>query len=332
MINALPDEITHVVIDEIQKLPKLLDVIHRMMNEGTKKYFLLTGSSARKLKKGAANLLAGRAFVKYLYPLTFLELGDDFSLSHHLKYGGLPAVYQFNNDDDVQQYLEAYTLIYLKEEVWAEHLVKDLDPFRNFLEVAAQANGKIINFTKLARLCGVTTKTTQQYFEILRETHLAITLDAYDTSVRKRVAKSPKFYFIDTGIKRVIENTHSLDLVEKTFAFGDAFEHFVIIQIHILNEYFNKKFKLFYLNTKDGVEIDLIIEKPDRSLILIEIKSTNHSREIDLGGFKKLTGEIKNAETFCLSRDQERRKSEHVLFLHWRDFIEHHFLADESLN
>ncbi len=104
--------------------------------------------------------------------------------------------------------------------------MKDLDPFRDFLEVTAQANGKIINFSKLAWLCGVTTKTTQQYFEILKETHLGILLDAYDTSVRKRIGKSPKFYFIDTGIKGVIESTHSLYLIEKRFAFGDAFEHF----------------------------------------------------------------------------------------------------------
>ena len=204
--------------------------------------------------------------------------------------------------------------------------MKDLDPFRNFIEVAAQVNGKILNFAKIARICGVTLKTVQQYFEILAETHLGVFLNAYDTSIRKRVLKSPKFYFIDLGIKRVLENTHSLDIMEKTFAFGDAFEHFIILQIYYLNEYYRKKYKLFYMKTKDDVEIDLILEAPDRSLILVEIKSTDNSQEIELGAFYALTSEIKSSITYCISGDKTSLKRKHVQFLYWEKFIEKYFI------
>jgi predicted AAA+ superfamily ATPase len=169
IVMGLPKKTTHVIIDEIQKNPKLLDVVHTLMGE-TKKYFILTGSSARKLKQGGANLLAGRAFVYHMYPLTHVELGNTFNLEQALHWGTLPEIFTLDSDDMKKEFLYAYAHTYLKEEIWNEHFIKDLDPFRRFLEVAAQCNGKLINFSNVARDVGVSDKTIQSYYSILEDT------------------------------------------------------------------------------------------------------------------------------------------------------------------
>ena len=322
-LNALPDGITHVVIDEIQKLPKLLDLIHRFLQRNRDRYaFVLTGSSARKLKHGGANLLAGRAFVSNLFPLTYRELAEDFELQHYLSFGGLPQVYAFADTADKNRYLRAYALTYIKEEVWAEHLIKNLDPFRNFLAIAAQTNGEIVNYAKIASAVGVTTKTAQVYFDILKETHVGITLDAYHTSARKRTIQAPKFYLFDTGVKRALDNTLQVPLVEQTFAYGRAFEHFIILQSHCLNEYLQRDFQLYYLKTKAGAEIDLVVVRPDRTLLLIEIKSNTRSEQIDIRNLRALRDDIPHAQALCLSRDPIRRVEHAVEFYHWKAGLE----------
>ncbi len=158
-VLALPREVRYVVIDEIQKIPKLLNIIHSLI-ESTDKRFILTGSSARKLKYGGANLLAGRAFVYNLYPFTFLEIGKKFDLQTILQWGSLPSViYDLKTESDKSQFLRAYTQTYLKEEIWLEHYIRKIEPFRKFLEIAAQSNGEIINYAKLSRDVGVDDKT-----------------------------------------------------------------------------------------------------------------------------------------------------------------------------
>jgi predicted AAA+ superfamily ATPase len=139
LVLGLPESVTHVIIDEIQKVPKLLDVVHDLMSETDKK-FILTGSSARKLKRGGANLLAGRAFVYHFFPLSFLELGKTFDLHFTLEWGSLPELFHLDDDKERGQFLQAYANTYLKEEIWDEHFVRNLDPFRKFLEVASQCN------------------------------------------------------------------------------------------------------------------------------------------------------------------------------------------------
>lgn len=184
-----------VIVDEIQKLPKLLDLVHHAIVNKRQK-FILTGSSARKLKRGAANLLAGRASVYHLYPFTARELGDDFDLQTALEWGLLPEVWNLKQAGDRAETLYAYALTYLKEEVQAEQFVRKLDPFRKFLEVAAQSNGKIVNFSKIGNDVGVDTTTVQNYFSILEDTLLGFILPSYHKSVRKRQREAPKFYFL----------------------------------------------------------------------------------------------------------------------------------------
>ncbi|MGA1870184.1 MAG: ATP-binding protein [bacterium] len=326
ILSSLEKDISYIIIDEIQKIPKLLDLVHQFLQKNPDRFkFILTGSSARKLKRGGANMLAGRAFVYYMFPLCYSELNHDFNLNEYLKYGGLPQIYKFRNDEEKNHFLKAYALTYLKEEVWAEHLIQKLDPFRNFLEVAAQCNGDIINYSKIARQSGVTIKTVQVYFDILKETHIGIILDTYHSSVRKRLISSPKFYFLDTGIKRALDNTLHVDLPEHTYAYGKAFEHFVITQIFFLNEYLQKDYHFFYLKTKDGAEIDLIIEKSDKQKLLIEIKSTDRSEEVDVNNLRKFQRDIPDSKAYCITRDKYKRKKGTIEFFPWDQAFEEIF-------
>jgi predicted AAA+ superfamily ATPase len=276
-------KIDRVVIDEIQKAPKLLDIVHREIeNRKHKTHFVLTGSSARKLKRGAGNLLGGRAFLYHLFPLTVEELGDQFNLLHALQYGTLPHLYSFQNTEDSEEYLRSYVRTFIREEIQVEQVVRNLTPFRDFLDIAAQMNGKIINFAKIAREVGADDKTIRSYYQILEDTMIGFFLPPFHRSIRKRQRESPKFYFFDTGVVRALDRTLSLHLTPKTIAFGNAFEHFLMTEIFRYCEYHKKDYRLSYLMTKDGVEIDLICERPGKADLLIEIKSTDSVTKEDV--------------------------------------------------
>ena len=195
LVLALPKKVTHVIIDEVQKVPKLLDVVH-FLCEKTEKKFILTGSSARKLKFGGANLLAGRAFVYNLFPFTFLELSDRFDLNLALQWGLLPKVTFLKTREEKQMFLQSYATTYLKEEIWGEHFIRRLDPFRKFLEVASQCNAKIINYSNIANDTGVDDKTIKEYFSLLEDTLIGFFLEPFKHSFRKRLNSKPKFYFL----------------------------------------------------------------------------------------------------------------------------------------
>jgi len=205
-IKAAPKTIQRVVIDEIQKVPKLLNLVHKLI-ESTSVIFVLTGSSSRKLKRGASNLLAGRAFVQTIFPFTSIELGVRFDLLKALKWGTLPALSNLNTDLKKERFLRSYALTYIKEEIQEEQIIRKLDPFRQFLEIAAQSNGKIINYAKIAQDVGVDTDTVISYFSILQDTLIGYLIHPYHTSIRKRQRKNPKFYFFDTGVKRALQRT-----------------------------------------------------------------------------------------------------------------------------
>ncbi len=326
ILDQLDSSITHVIIDEIQKVPRLLDVIHQYIQENENRfYFILTGSSAKKLKAGGADLLAGRAFLYNMFPLTYSELGESFDISTYLHYGGLPGIYHLQDNADKGRYLKSYGLMYLKEEVWNEHLIRKLNPFRSFLELASMANGEIINYKKISNQIKIDAKTVQSYYEILVDTLLGFTLNAFNTSIRKQLIVSPKFFFIDPGIKRALDNTLKVPLIPKTYAYGRAFEHFVITQIFFLNHYFETDYKLYYLKTKDGAEIDLIVERPDSSLICIEIKSTDDSTLVKTTNLRKLAEDLQSQDQLCLSQDPVTRREGSVVYLHWQDGIERIF-------
>ncbi len=316
-LAAAPDTTQWVIIDEIQKIPKLLDLVHQQIESSTFK-FALSGSSARKLKHGGANLLAGRAFVYSLFPLTAHEIGSRFSLQSTLEWGTLPGIFALNNKKDKQNFLRTYAHTYLREEIIQEQIVRKLDPFRRFLNVAAQMSGRIINFSKIARETGASTPTIQTYFQILEDTLVGFLLEPFHESIRKRQSGSPKFYFFDTGVQRALENMLTVKLKPQTYAYGMAFEHFIINEIHRLQSYAEKDFRLSYLRTKDGVEIDLIIERPGLKRALVEIKSSEHITEDDLRPLQFLSKDISNSEAFCLSLDTKPKRINGILCLPWQ--------------
>lgn len=306
-----------VFIDEVQKVPRLLDVVHHLIEKENVR-FILTGSSARKLKRGGANLLAGRAFVYPLYPFTFLELKDQFDLDCALHWGTLPNIFQLKGDEEKEAFLRAYALTYLKEEIQVEQLVRRLEPFRSFLEVAAQANGTILNINAIARDVGsVDHKTILSYFQILEDTHLGFFLPGFHRSVRKAQSTHPKFYFFDPGVKRALEKTLDVRLKPKTYTYGAAFEHFVILEIFRLNSIFTKDFRLSYFNNR-GTEVDLILSKP-REEILVEIKSNNNVDPMKVARLAKLSGDFPNAKTYWLSLDPTPQKIGNVHCLPWQE-------------
>lgn len=314
------EEIDWVVIDEVQKCPKLLNLVQKFIVEKKIK-FALTGSSARRLKQRGTNLLAGRAFTEFLFPLTFMELGNSFELESALMFGGLPEVVTSANDMERRGFLRSYALNYLKLEIQSEQWVRRLEPFRRFLPIAAQMNGKIINFSNIARDVGADTTTVQSYFEILEDTLIGFKLPAFSHSVRKQQRKAPKFYFFDLGVKRALDRTLEIALKPGTSAFGEAFEHLVITEILRLSQYYKKDFEFSYLLTKDGVEVDLILVRPGRSLALIEIKSKDHVDERDVRSLTHFMNDFKKASFFLLSNDPNPKLIEGVEALPWKEGI-----------
>ena len=317
-VRALPDSVEWVLIDEVQRAPRLLDATHRLI-ESTGKRFVLTGSSARKLRRGASNLLAGRAFVYNLYPLTVPELQDAFDLDGALRWGTLPRMFSLDAGEDRRAYLRAYALTYLREEIAAEQIVRRLDPFRRFLEVAAQSNGAIVNYTNIARDVGADPKTVITYFSILEDTLVGFLLPAFHRSIRKQQRSNPKFYFFDTGVKRALDRTLELPLNAGTYEYGRAFEHFMTTQIVHLSQYRYPDWRVSYLRTGAGVEIDLVIERPGLPTALIEIKSSERVDERDVRHLTRFTGDFSEPLALCISRDPTRMQIDDVLCVHWRE-------------
>jgi predicted AAA+ superfamily ATPase len=314
-----------VVVDEIQRVPVLLNYVHLLIEERGVR-FALTGSSARKLKRGGANLLAGRALLNYLHPLTHFELDEDFDLDFCLNWGALPEVFSLKDDLERKEYLRAYVTNYIKEEIKEEQIVRKIEPFLHFLEIAAQCNGKILNHSKIGRDSGNNPKNVERYYEILKDTLLGFEIPPFHRSIRKRQSQKSKFYFFDLGVKRALERTLSSPVIERTSAYGHAFEHFFILECLRLNDYFRKDFRFSYLMTKEGVEIDLIIERPGMSTVLVEIKSTTHVDDTGLTGIKGLQREIPNSELLVVSREKFSRKLSGVgEIVHWREGIKRIF-------
>jgi predicted AAA+ superfamily ATPase len=296
-----------IIVDEVQKIPGLLDAVHHLIEEHGK-LFALTGSSARKLRRGGANLLAGRAFVLELHPLTHIEIGEKFDLGMALEWGSLPKIFSLENKEDRKRFLDSYSLTYIKEEISAEQIVRKLDPFVRFLEIAAQSNTLVVNFSKIAQDCGSSAKVVQSYFEILEDTLLGYFLPPYHQSIRKRQRTAPKFYFFDIGVVRSLSRSLHVPVQSGTYYYGKYFEHFIITEIKRLSSYAENRFSLSYLRTKDDAEIDLIVERPGMPLAIVEIKSSANVNERDVSSLARFAPEFKGAEIICLSQDPRPKK------------------------
>ena len=253
-------------------------------------------------------------------------MGDVFDLKDKaLRWGTLPKIFSLETDEDKEAYLRAYAETYLKEEIWDEQAVRKLPPFRRFLEVAAQCNGKIINYSNIARDVGVDDKTVKEYFSVLEDTLIGFNLEPYHNSFRKRLSGKPKFYFFDTGVVRGLSRRLSISLLPRTFAYGEVFEHFIILEFIRLASYFQPDYRFSYIRTGGDVEIDLVVERPGKTLLCIEIKSSDVIDEIDINSFKRLSKDIPNSEAIVLSQDRFMKRYDHVICYPWKQGLEEVF-------
>lgn len=304
-----------VFIDEVQKLPGLLDEVHSLIERHKGRLqFLLSGSSARKLKRGGANLLAGRAWTLHLHPLTHREVKLD--LSRALRFGTLPAVYL--EGPAPERTLRAYVDTYLKEEIMQEALVRNVSGFARFLDVAGQMHGEPINFTAVARDSGVSVKTAQEFFSILVDTLVAFRIDGWSRSVRKQLRQSPKFYFFDCGVLNAIRGELQTELRERSSRYGRLFETFMLLEILRLNDYSEAGYRFAYWRTNTGLEVDVVLSKgAGRPPIAVEVKSKPSPGVEDFHALKSFLSENPGAALMCLCSTPRAYNAGPVQVLPW---------------
>jgi len=300
-----------VVIDEIQRIPELLNEVHRLI-ENKKITFLLTGSSARKLRRGKANLLAGRVWESRMFPLTWKEI-TDFNLDRFLHYGGLPAVYLSNYPDEE---LDAYVNTYLKEEIMAEGLIRKLPPFSRFLRSIALASGERINFTKLANDCQVPPSTVTEYVGLLNDTLVAFLLPAWTESRKRKAISTAKFYFFDPGVTHMLAGTKTLD--RNSHLYGKSFEQFIGMEIRAYLSYRRKKRELAYWRSTHGYEVDFLIGIETA----IEVKASQKVSGRDLRGLKALKEENIFKNYILVSQDPINTRDDNFQALYWEKFLD----------
>ncbi len=299
-----------IIIDEIQKLPSLLDEVHLMI-ESLGVRFLLTGSSARKLRRGGVNLLGGRARSRYLHPLVSSELGEQFELLRALNNGLLPSIYF---SDDPEDDLRAYAGDYLKEEIAAEGLTRNVPAFSRFLQVAALCNGRLINYSKISNDAQVARSTVQEYFGILRDTLIGYDLPVWKGSVKRKPLSTSKFYLFDPGVVRFLQNRGPVR--EGSPEFGESFETFIFHELRAWTDY-HRAAPLTYWRSKSGYEVDFILD--DR--IAIEVKSSSNASPRDLKGLKALREDSSFQGYMLVSLDPRKRVVDGLTIMPWREFL-----------
>jgi len=298
--NLIPPEFKDwVIIDEVQRIPDLLHEVHRLI-ETKKYYFILTGSSPRKLKRKGPNLLAGRALTLSMHPLSVAELRDDFRLEHSLKYGQLPSVY---TEADPQRYLEAYVSTYLEEEIRQEGLTRNLSAFARFLEAASFSQGSILSISSVARECHVERKVVENYFSILEDLLIGYRIPIFSKKAKRRLVAHPKFYFFDVGVYRTLRPMGPLDAPEEVE--GVALETLFLQELIALNSTLGLGYKIFYWRTSNGREVDFILYGPKR-LLAFEIKRTSRMKSAILGGLKSFLADYPMAKAYFVYMGNRR--------------------------
>jgi predicted AAA+ superfamily ATPase len=316
-----------IIVDEVQKVPAILDEVHYFLESPHKDrlQFLLTGSSGRKIKRGAANLLAGRAASLTLHPLAAMEV--DVHLERALQYGTLPRFYL--EPENPSLLLEAYVDSYLKEEIQSERLVRSLAPFHRFLTVAAQMNGKPINFSALGRDVGVSDQTARDYYLIMLDTYLAWELPAWTRSTRKQVRGASKFYLFDCGILNVLLGDSQARVLPGNRRHGSLFESYMITEFFRQRDYLRCRRGLYYWQSASGHEVDLVIDRGiSRDPIAIEIKSSNDVAPTKLNSLRAFKREYPNARLVCISRAERSYNHDEVEVLPWKIAIQELLLGD----
>jgi predicted AAA+ superfamily ATPase len=298
-----------VVIDEIQRVPTLLNEVHLLIEERGIR-FLLTGSSPRKLRRGGVNLLGGRARTAYLHPLTSNELGDRFDLTKALHRGLLPSIY-FSDDPDAD--LAAYAGTYLQEEIAAEGAARNIPAFSRFLKVAALCSGTMINFTNIASDAQVPRTTVHEYFEILRDTLLLHELPSWRKSAKRKPILTSKYYLFDVGVASHLQGRK---VTPRTSEFGEAFEAFIMHELISWRDYRSGDV-LSYWRSTSGYEVDFILG--DHTAI--EVKAKENVSPDDLRSLKAIAEEKRLKHCICASLEKRSRRVDGIVILPYREFL-----------
>lgn len=302
---------TLVIVDEIQKVPDLLDEVHWLMvNKGL--FFILSGSSARKLKRSGANTLGGRAEPRTLFPLVWPEV-DDFEIDRAVQNGMIPRHYMVA---DATDRIEGYVDVYLKEEIQEEALVQDIDVFSRFMEVAAISDGEMINYENIASDCGIAAKTVKAYFQILKDTLIGYEIPAYRKVIKRRLVQAPRFYYFDVGLTNYLLGRNSLK--RGTADYGHAFEHYVIQEIIAYKGYSRSSEIISYWHTYTHIEVDIIIGD---AKVAVEIKSCEEVKTKHKSGLKAFKEEHPDARLILVSLDPITRISDDIELLYVTDFF-----------
>lgn len=302
---------TLVIIDEIQKVPELLDIVHTLMvDKGL--FFILSGSSARKLKRSGANTLGGRAIPETLYPLVWPEV-TDFQIDRAVQNGMIPRHYMV---EDATKRLSGYVKVYLDEEIREEGEVRELDAFERFMEIAAISDGEMLNYSNIASDCGVSAKTVKSYFQILYDTLIGYEIPAFRKEIKRKIVQAPRFYYFDVGLANYLMGRHSLK--RGTDDYGHAFEHFVMQEIIAYKGYNDKRDTISYWHTYDKKEVDVVIGD---AKVAIEIKSTEHVETKHKKGLKAFKEEHPDCRLILVSLDPITRKSGDKELIYVLDFL-----------
>lgn len=300
-----------IVIDEIQKVPQLLDEVHRLIHK-KKLRFILSGSSPRKLKRIGANLLGGRALKKTLFPLVSAEI-PDFDILKAVNNGMIPRHYAVSNP---WERFRAYIGVYLNEEIREEAISRKLNSFSKFLEVAAFSNAEMVVYKNIAQDCGIDHRTVKEYFEILQDTLIGYLIPGFSATKKRRAILAPKFYYFDVGVANYLCNRKNIQ--QGTDAFGHAFEHLIIQEIIAYLSYQNSALELTYWRTSSGYEVDAIIGE---GKIAIEIKSCNEVNSRHLKGLKAFQEDFPQVRAIVVSMDKSKRILSNIEIYPVKDFL-----------
>lgn len=301
-----------IIVDEIQRIPALLNEIHWLI-ENEKSQFLLSGSSPRKILGSGGNLLGGRAIRYELYPLIYQEI-PEFNLLTALNNGLLPRHYLASRPDKL---LSSYIGSYLRDEIMAEAKIRNISSFSRFLEMAAFSNGEIVNYTNIASDCGVSAPTIKEYFQILEDTMTGRFLPSFQKKPKRRVILSPKFYYFDVGIANYLLKRGYIDYGSE--AFGKVFEHFIYLELYAHAQYSGLNYPISYWRTASQLEVDFVLGDHE---VAIEVKSSNMATLRHLKGLKCFSSEYEVKKLILLSNDPLPRILEGVQILPWRIFLD----------
>jgi predicted AAA+ superfamily ATPase len=290
----IPDDYAGwIVIDEVQRVPELLNEVHDLI-ESKKHVFILTGSSARKLRRDSVNLLAGRALTYHMHPLTVAEQGDAFRLEDSLRYGHLPARF---NEPDPARYLRDYVQTYLREEVMQEGLTRNIGQFSRFLEVASFSQGSVVNLSEIARDAHIQRPVAESYFSIVEDLLIGVRLPVFSKRAKRQLITHAKFYYFDTGVYRAIRPTGPLDSPAEID--GPALETLVLQEVRAINDYLALGYDIHFWRTKHGLEVDFVLHGP-QGLVAIEIKRAGTAHPADLRGLREFKRDYPEASCILL--------------------------------